>query len=195
MLIFDMDGTLTVPVLDFDAIRAEIGLPPGPILESLAQLDAAARSRADAVLEAHERRAAEGARLHAGAAETLAAVRQRGWPVAILTRNARRWAEHVIRRFDLAVDFLRTRDDGVIKPSPQPVLELCAAAQAAPRASWMIGDHLIDLQTGHAAGCTTVLMIGDRQRPDCADQADHVITRLSMLIDLLPPCQRPRTSR
>jgi len=28
-VIFDLDGTLTEPLLDFDAMRAEIGLAPG----------------------------------------------------------------------------------------------------------------------------------------------------------------------
>ena len=37
--IFDMDGTLTIAQHNFDAIRAELGLPVGlPILESLEQL-------------------------------------------------------------------------------------------------------------------------------------------------------------
>ena len=34
-VIFDLDGTLTVPTLDFDAIRADIGAGDGPILEYL----------------------------------------------------------------------------------------------------------------------------------------------------------------
>ena len=34
--IFDLDGTLTVPVHDFDGLRAQIGLAPGaPILEAI----------------------------------------------------------------------------------------------------------------------------------------------------------------
>ena len=33
--IFDLDGTLTVPELDFAAIRAEMGIAEGPILEEL----------------------------------------------------------------------------------------------------------------------------------------------------------------
>ena len=43
-VIFDLDGTLTEPVLDFDAMRAEIGLTGGTILEQLEQLDAPRRS-------------------------------------------------------------------------------------------------------------------------------------------------------
>ena len=40
--VFDMDGTLTIAQHDFDAIRAELGLPEGlPILESLEKLPSA----------------------------------------------------------------------------------------------------------------------------------------------------------
>ena len=46
-VIFDLDGTLTEPVLDFDAMRAEIGLPEGvPILEHIDGLTAAKRAHA-----------------------------------------------------------------------------------------------------------------------------------------------------
>ena len=191
LVIFDLDGTLTVPHLDFDAIRAEIGLPPGPILEALAVLPAAERARALAVLDRHEQAAAHHAELHAGAAEVLETLRACGWPVAILTRNARRWAEVVINRFELQIDALRTRDDGVIKPSPAPIFELCATTNCDPRASWMVGDHLFDLQSGKAAGCATVLMLGNRPAPPYVDLADHAITRLTQLPGLLPDAHSP----
>ncbi len=55
-IIFDLDGTLTVPVLDFGAIREELGLTDEPILEAMARMDAADRARAEAVLDRHERR-------------------------------------------------------------------------------------------------------------------------------------------
>ena len=78
---------------------------------------------------------------------------------------------------------MRTRDDGAIKPSAEPLLSLCRELEAAPHESWMVGDYLFDIQSGRAAGTKTVLMTGDRQRPDFADQAHHVIARL---VDLLP---------
>lgn len=185
MIIFDLDGTLTVPVLDFDAIRAEIGLPPGPILEAVERLDQSERMRALAILETHERAAARDAILQEGAAEALARLRGTGLPIAILTRNARDRAEEVIARFDLRIDALRTRDDGVIKPSPEPIFELCKATGTDPRKSWMIGDHLFDIRSGASAGCTTVLMVGDTEPPGYASEADHVITRLLQLPALL----------
>ena len=53
-VIFDLDGTLTQPLLDFDLIRAEIGLGPGPILEQLSALTQAERDRAETILRRHE---------------------------------------------------------------------------------------------------------------------------------------------
>lgn len=185
MIIFDLDGTLTVPMLDFDSIRTEIGLPPGPILEALRHLSDTARQRAETILHRHEREAALGSQLQPGAAETVAALRATGWPIAVLTRNTAKWTRVVLDKHGIEVDALSSRDDRVIKPSPRPVLRLCEDTGCDPKASWMIGDHLFDLQSGRSAGCTTVLMLGDRPRPDYADEADHVITSLRELVILV----------
>ena len=80
-VIFDLDGTLTEPVLDFDAMRAEIGLLPGvPILEQLEQLDAAERARAEAIMLRHERAAIAQATLADGCADLLGHLRGDGDP-------------------------------------------------------------------------------------------------------------------
>ncbi len=185
MVIFDLDGTITVPVLDFDAIRAEIGLPPGPILESLARLSEAERLKAEVVLERHERDAAHGSQLNPGAAETVAALRATGWPVAILTRNTRRWTKFVLQKHGIAIDALATRDDAVIKPSGESVLRLCRATDSDPASSWMVGDHLFDVLSGRAAGCHTVLLVSSKIRPAYAHEAHHVISSLTELPQLI----------
>lgn len=184
VIIFDLDGTLTKPCLDFDTIRAEVGVT-GPILEAMERMEEPRRSEVKAALLRHERRAAQAAVLHEGAREVLASCVQRGYRVAILTRNSRASAECVMDKFDLSVDALRTRDDGAIKPSPEPVLSICRELGADPAKSWMVGDYLFDIQSGRAAGTRTVLMLGDRERPDFADQADFVIARLPELLSLL----------
>lgn len=178
MIIFDLDGTLTVPVLDFDVIRAEIGIESGPILEAVADMPDDQRRRAEAILFAHEERAATTATLQPMAAQCVAQLRESGWPVAILTRNAQRWAAVILDRFAITVDALRTRDDGVIKPSPDSLNDLLAQFDCKAAGSWMIGDHWFDVQTGLAAGCGTILMIGDSPPPTYAARADHVIRSL-----------------
>ncbi len=183
-IIFDFDGTITKPYLDFDAIRREIGVE-GLVLEAIAKMDAADRERAEAVLLRHEREAALNATLHEGAVDVINTCRARGHPVGIVTRNARPSVDLVLCNQGLTVDALRTREDGAIKPSPEPVLSICDELGADPQESWMVGDHLLDIETGRAAGCRTVLIIGDREWADFADQADHVIQRLPELLDLV----------
>ena len=183
-VIFDLDGTLTKPYLDFDAIRAELGLE-GPILEAMGEMDSVSRQRAEMVVLRHEREAAENATLQAGAIEVIAACRARGHAIAILTRNARSTVNLVLQDHGITVDALRTREDGAIKPSAQPILSICEELCADPRCSWMVGDYLFDIMSGRAAGTHTVLMIGDRPVPDFADQADHVIRRLVELLSII----------
>jgi len=181
-VIFDLDGTLTKPDLDFDVIRAEIGVD-GPILEAMERMAPDRRKRAESILVRYEHEAAGRAELHESAIEVLTRLRDAGYGLAILTRNSRANVDAILSRFGIEVDALRTRDDGAIKPSAEPVLSLCSELEADPGDSWMVGDYLFDIQSGRAAGAKTVLMIGDRERPDFADQADHTITRL---LDLLP---------
>lgn len=184
-VIFDFDGTITRPNLDFDAIRAEIGIASGPILEHVARMTPDEAHRAQEILERHEWEAAHAAELQEEAAETIESLRARGLKIAVLTRNARPILDHVLAAHDMKFDAIRTREDGAIKPLPDGVLALCKQLDADPKESWMIGDYLFDIQAGHAAGATTVLMLGDREPPDYADQADHIIRRLPDLISLI----------
>ena len=184
-VIFDLDGTLTRPFLDFDAIRAEIGVASGPILEALNAMSPIERRRAETIVERHEREAARNSVLYDGARETLFECRRLGFATAILTRNARVTVDHVLEKHALAVDAIRTREDGAIKPSPEPVLSICRELNADPERSWMVGDFLFDILSGKSAGTRTVLMIGDDARPEYAPEADFVIRELNELLELL----------
>jgi len=175
-------------VFDFNVIRREIGLPTEPrtpVLEAMEKMTPAQRRRAEAILLHHEREAALASEVWDDTLEVLAAVRESGRRVGLITRNSRRSADTVIAKHGLQVDLVRTREDGVFKPSPEPVLAMCRQLNVKPEAAWMVGDYLFDIQSGNAAGTTTVLMIGDADPPDYADRADHVIRRLRELLGLL----------
>ena len=174
-VIFDMDGTLTEPLLDFDAIRAEIGLPPGlPILEQLAVADAALRARGEEIMQRHERDAMARATLADGCRELLARLRACGVPCAILTRNIREVVETFVRKFALGESFAHegslrtplriaayTREDGPPKPAPDGVLHLCRAFGVAPAQALVVGDFSFDIVAGRVAGCRTALVTAE----------------------------------
>ena len=164
-VIFDLDGTLTEPLLDFDAMRAEIGLAPGlPILEQLDTGDADLRARAERVLRRHERQAMERATLADGCVELLTHLTARHIPTAILTRNIREVVETFQRKFNLSFVAAYTREDGPPKPSPAGALALCAAMGTAPAQTLAVGDFKFDILAGRRAGCRTALVC--RTPPD-----------------------------
>lgn len=184
-VIFDLDGTLTKPYLDFDAIRRELGIASGPILEAIAKMDAAARRDAEVILLRHEWKAAKNATLYERAVETVAECRARGYGAAILTRNARAVVDYILAEHEFVVDAIRTREDGAIKPSAEPVLSICRELEADPAYSWMVGDYLFDILSGKAAGTRTILMIGDQALPEYASQASYIIRRLPELLTIV----------
>jgi HAD superfamily hydrolase (TIGR01509 family) len=157
-VIFDLDGTLTEPLLDFDAMRAEIGLPPGPILEQLAHADAATRARAEEILRRHEREAIARATLADGCSELLAHLAQREIPAAILTRNVREVVDTFVASFGFTFAAVYTREDGPHKPSPAGVFALCEKMSVAPAHTLVVGDYKFDILAGRAAGCATALV-------------------------------------
>jgi HAD superfamily hydrolase (TIGR01509 family) len=161
-VIFDLDGTLTEPTLDFDAIRAEIGIGAGlPILEALealAGVDEAARARAEEILRRHERAAIASARLADGCRELLSHLGERAIPTAILTRNMREAVETFARNFGFSFHATYAREDGPPKPSPAGVLALCERIGAAPADTLVVGDYKYDIMAGRDAGCRTALV-------------------------------------
>src|SRR4051794_32597580 len=108
-LLFDMDGTLTEPMLDFEAIKQEMGIAGKPILETLATLTCEARAAAEAVLHRHEERAATESTLNPGCADLLDWVRRQRIETALITRNSWLSVDRVLSRHGLTFDVLITR--------------------------------------------------------------------------------------
>lgn len=186
LVIFDMDGTLTRPNIDFDEIRAAIGLDGEPILEALEAMSPEDRKRADGILREFEDRAADGSELQPHALELVAAIRDSGRPAALMTRNTRRSVEIVMRRHPLAFDFIRTRDDGVNKPAPDPVLDICRHFRVAPASTWVIGDYHYDILCANAAGAVSVhLAEAFDELPPWSNEARHVVKSLLAFSGLL----------
>jgi HAD superfamily hydrolase (TIGR01509 family) len=187
-VIFDLDGTLTEPLLDFELMRAEIGLLPKlPILEQLEGADAATRARADAILRRHEREAIARATLADGCVELLARLGALAIPTAILTRNVREVVDTFARTFGFSFAAVYTREDGPPKPSPAGVLALCEQMRAAPAETLVVGDYKFDILAGRRAGCPTAL-VTTTHAPTPDDLADwgppDVV--VSSLRELLP---------
>jgi len=164
-VLFDMDGTLTEPMLDFPRIKAEMGIGTGPILESLAAMDEAARKKAEAVLLRHEEIAADSSRLNPGCEDLLNWLSEMRIAVAVITRNSRSSAETVFRRHGLKIDVSITREDGPFKPSPVSLELACQRLGVVRGETWMVGDGQYDVEAALAAGIRSVWISHQKSRP------------------------------
>jgi len=183
--VFDLDGTLTVAVHDFHAIRSMLGIPEGTgILEALEAMPAEQALPLRRRLDEHERELAASAEAADGAHDLLEALRTRGAAVGIVTRNNLVNVEATLAAAGLAAFFerahLRTRDDSVPKPHPGGILDLLGAWAARPEASVMVGNHVIDLQAGRAAGVLTIHVDATGAFP-WSEHADVEVTTLGEL--------------
>jgi HAD superfamily hydrolase (TIGR01509 family) len=207
--IFDMDGTLTVAAHDFDAIRSELGLPPGlPILEEIARRPVREIEVLTRRLDEIELEIAQRSRPQADAAATLAQLCESGVRLGILTRNSERLARVTLEASGLSDFFSESsivgRESCPPKPEPDGIFELLRRWKARPEQAVMIGDFKFDLEAGRRAGTATVHFDAealadapvrskeDAERvlksrasgEDWSSLADHRVSRIAALLDL-----------
>src|SRR5881394_1430245 len=151
-ILFDMDGTITEPMLDFPTIKREMGIGNRPILEALAEMTDEQRKVAEAVLHRHEEEAAANSTLNPGCKEMLAWLHRHRIKVAVITRNSRSSVKTVCQKHGLNFELLITREDGKFKPDPAPLLEACRKLDVEKADVWMVGDGQYDVEAGLAAG-------------------------------------------
>ena len=171
-LVFDFDGTLAVPTLDFTVMRNAAleaaarhvtvpDRPDLPTMEVLALVGAAteeARAARAAALEAIrdvEIAAAAHGSLFPFVRPMLARLRELDLRMAIVTRNC---PEAVAAVFPDAAEYaaVLTRDDVPhIKPDPRHLTAALDILHVAPENALMIGDHPMDVEVGKRAGTFT----------------------------------------
>ena len=173
--VFDMDGTLTVAVHDFAAIRRALDIPAqDDILTHLNGLPAHEAQAKHAWLLEHERELALASTPAPGAVELVRELAARGCRLGVLTRNARELAHITLEAIGLAPFFapqdVLGRDNAAHKPDPDGLLQLARAWEVEPSQMVMVGDYRFDLDCGRAAGSKTVLVnVPENPWPELTD--------------------------
>lgn len=181
-----MDGTLTVPVHDFAAIRSALGMTDADsdvirFLDSLPADESVARY---ARLIEIEYELAARTVASPGAERLLEQLLQRGSRVGILTRNTREIALHTLEMIGLsqyfALEEILGRNEAEPKPHPAGINKLLDAWGSGPHEAVMVGDYLFDLQVGRAAGTATIHVdqSGLFSWPELADMSVETLAEL-----------------
>ena len=160
---FDMDGTLTVAVHDFAAIRRALGIRDDEdILAHIADLPADEAAAKRGWLLEHERELAHASTPATGAVELVRELARRGCRLGVLTRNLRELALITLDAIGLAdcfhPDDVLGREDAPPKPHPAGLLQLASRWDIPANRLAMVGDYAYDLACARAAGAAAVLV-------------------------------------
>lgn len=187
--IFDLDGTLTLPVHDFDHIRQELGIAPEQdILKVLAQLEGDEKRTMTERLDKLEHYYAALAKPADGVLALLDSLLGRGIDFGILTRNTKEIAlkslEAIGAHQYFHPDTILGRDEAEPKPNPQGINILINQWDAEAESTVMVGDFHFDLSAGKAAGVTTVHVdASDRHWPEITDYRVKSLDELRGLLN------------
>jgi len=191
-VLFDFDGTLTVPgLIDFLAIKKAINCPRDiPILEFIAGLSSAAeRSSAARVLEKYEDEASRSAKPNDDAEGIILFLRKKGFKTGIITRNRLASVRASLDNFkkvgEKDFDLVVTRENvEKIKPHPEGVLFAARSFGIQAGELAVVGDYVFDIEAGRKAGALTVFLESAHttKRPD--PPADWTINGLDELMGI-----------
>ena len=169
-VVFDLDGTLTVPNLDFKVMYERCGVPQNEdILEAIEKMPDAEAAKAAAIVEEMEEEGRRTLELTPGAREFAEWLARQGIPTALVTRNTRATIDHLhatlwkgLPPFSPAI----SRDD-TYEPKPHPAaLEAILKTWeiADPAEVVMVGDSPAnDVVFGKKAGVATALVDSGRR--------------------------------
>jgi len=188
--IFDMDGTLTLAVHDFDEIRKSLGIVEGkPILEAISEMPKEKAAPLMQQLFDIEMEIAEQAAPQPGALELLEHLTANNCSLGILTRNGVEIAVATLKAAGLAeyfaTDTVLGRESCAPKPDPAGILLHLSAWQATAENTVMVGDYRFDLESGHRAGVHTVHLDVDdgEQWPELTSHRVTSLLELKQLAD------------
>jgi len=160
--IFDLDGTLTVAVHDFKAIKEALEIPfEADILEHLEALPPDESALLHHRLDSIERELSRKTAPALGATELLSLLAQDGCRIGILTRNTREIARLTLKLTGLDAFFpepshIIGRNEAMPKPDPQGALHLAGLWNVPPEDIVVTGDYLYDLLCGRSIGAATI---------------------------------------
>jgi len=214
-VLFDLDGTLVETDIDFPLMKRrmlELAAKEGIDTKKLSSMDILGivdsaystliswglhesaedfRIRAIDALEEIEIRHARDARQIPFARDIIARITQEGIKTGIVTRNCRKASLISLEKAGIMPDVLVCREDTVRhKPHPEPLLFALTMLSARPENSIMVGDHLMDIEAGKAAGLKTVALLWDYRPADFFDEVkpDRLARNLQEVLCAIIDC-------
>lgn len=183
-VLFDMDGTLTQPLIDWPDVRRRLEVAEGAsIMDHIEAQDGHRRDRAESLLKQIEFEAATAALPNDGVVELIDRLRQRGLKTGLVTNNHQRAMEHIVEKLGLRFDLLLSREDGIAKPAPDLLILALERLGLKSSEALFVGDGRYDRAAAAAADLSYIHLDHD---PAAAPNGPTV-HKLAQVWQLLEP--------
>jgi phosphoglycolate phosphatase len=133
-------------------------------------------------------KAAEMGKLIPGTEDTLKSLKQKGIKIGIITRNCEDAVRKVFPNLNDFCDVFVSRNSvKKVKPHPDHLTYAMELLKTSGEESMMVGDHVIDVQTGKGVGMKTIGVLTGRTKKEEFEKAgaDYILRDVSELIELL----------
>ncbi|EPS59385.1 hypothetical protein M569_15423, partial [Genlisea aurea] len=193
-VVFDMDGTLTVPVIDFPAMyrsvlgeeeyrRARSENPSGiDILHLIEKWSVDEKKKAYDIIEDFEKNGMDRLQIMPGAVQLCQFLDSRNIRRGLITRNAKRAVDLFHERFGVIFSPALSREFRPYKPDPAPLLHICSVWGVHPNEVMMIGDSpKDDVACGKRAGAFSCLLDETGRYDEVEFKPDY---RVSSLVEI-----------
>ncbi|HUT54963.1 MAG TPA: HAD-IA family hydrolase [bacterium] len=207
LLIFDLDYTLIdssdgivwcfneartragEPVIAADKLKARIGLPIEEGFRVFGSKDPEAMRELFRKL-AREGAMAERSFLLPGVAETLPALKQKGYGLAVASTKSRPEIVAILKHLGVAGYFDEFAGSDEVKdpkPAPASLLLVMERLKAGPETTVYVGDHVVDVRAARAAGVRVIAVRGGPCSPEEVDREkpDAFVSSIRGILDLL----------
>jgi len=180
-----MDGTITVPAIDFVLMRSRLKIPAGQdILSTIRKFDEKERINALEIIEEIELMGRKDLKLTYGANELMHFLDKHSIRKGLVTRNSQAAVDHLLTHLNTEFNPCLTRSFEPFKPDPAPALHCLTQWGFKGENALFVGDFLDDLLCGTRAGTMTCLLLNEKNS-DFKKNADITVHSLHELMTLL----------
>lgn len=194
-IVFDLDGTLTIPCLDFKKLKNQLQIDDHvDVLGYVGTLCDEERKKAMQIIADFEAEGRNNLKLQPGLDDLFRYIgEETKLKLAVLTRNNMNGVEHFLSKCkEFGLSYVRqdifsiilTRDFKPVKPDPAPVLHIASQWDIMPKNIIVIGDHKQDILCGQQAGSTTIL-VNNESNKETRRLADLNVDSLSDIIPII----------
>jgi len=197
-VIFDMDGTLTIPVLDFKILRKRLQVPDHIDILGYGETikDIQAQMKYYSAIEQFEDEGNRHLKLQPNIYRLFEYLKTHDISTALITRNNRKAVDAFVSRFldgdktnmfkneDDIFSMIITRDFTPVKPHPAAAHFVCNQWDIPTNSVLFVGDELQDIQCGNSAGNMTALKL-KATNENIKPHADICVDDLNELIGFI----------